>query len=161
MKLIHFSGKEYEVGDCLGCYNKNVDDVVFETDNYVVSQDFELPINGFIIISSKRHLKSINEMNKEEKLELIELIDVVLKAAKEIKICNEFNVIWEEKEWSHFHVWLMPRHKWMLEKFGNPTKNIKGVFEYAKENMRTEENINNIYKSISALKNSLNKGKSK
>ena len=25
----------------------------------------------------------------------------------------------EEKENRHFHVWIMPRHKWMIEKFGN------------------------------------------
>ena len=73
------------------------------------------------------------------------------------KIADEYNIILEEKTNSHFHVWLMPRHKWMLEKFGKIIQNIKSIQEYALENMRTDENIKNIAETCKILKRELNK----
>ena len=50
----------------------------------------------------------------------------------------------------------MPRHKWMIEKFGKVMKNIKPIQEYALENMKTEENINQIKETCEILKRELN-----
>lgn len=147
----------YDAGECMGCFvNKKLLDLAYETKHFVVAQDCELPIKGFIIITSKRHIYSINEMTSEEKTELVLLIDKILKALKELNVCERYNVIWEEKEGNHFHVWLMPRHKWMVEKFGNPTRNITKIFEYAKQNLRSKENINEIDNCIKLLKQKLN-----
>ena len=49
----------------------------------------------------------------------------------------------------------MPRHKWMLEKFGKVLKNIKQIQGYALENMRTKENLNQIKETCEILKREL------
>lgn len=155
-----FDGKMIDVANCIGCIkakchgNININPgEIIRTKNFDISQDFELPINGFIVIGSLRHVESINDMTKEEKSELLTLIDVVIMSLKKLKICSQYNVVWEEKDGNHFHVWLMPRHNYLTEAIGgNIVKRVAELFEYAKNNLRTEENINQIYSSIEKLK---------
>jgi len=161
MKIVKsFDGRMIEIGDCMGCAkaedvtNKNINPgEIIKTKNFDISQDFELPINGFIVIGSLRHVQSINEMTCQEKQELITLIDVLLSTLKKLNVCKQYNVIWEEKDNCHFHVWLMPRHSYLREATGrNITKAIGDVFDFAKNNLRTEENISEIYNTIEKLK---------
>lgn len=158
-----FDGKMIDVGHCMGCTksqntnNKNINPgEIIRTKNFDISQDFELPINGFIVIGSIRHIESINEMTLQEKQELISLIDVVIESLKKLNVCKQYDVVWEEKDNNHFHVWLMPRHKYLLEAMGtNITKKIGELFTYAKENLRTEENLKSIFSTIESLKDTL------
>ena len=62
----------------------------------------------------------------------------------EIIWCNEFDVIFEEKAKRHFHIWIMPRHKWMSDLVGDISDNIGVIFDYAKKNYRTKEVFDNI-----------------
>ena len=155
-----FNGKMIDVGNCMGCTkamnikngNINPGEIV-KTKNFDISQDFELPINGFIVIGTIRHIESINEMTMEEKMELITLVDAVISSLKKLNICSQYDVIWEEKDNNHFHVWLMPRHKYLIDAMGtNIIKKIGELFDYAKNNLRTKENLNAICKTIELLK---------
>ena len=158
-----FNGKMIDIGDCMGCAKaKTVGNPdlnpgeIIRTKNFDISQDFELPINGFIVIGSLRHIETISEMTKEEKQELICLIDVVISSLKKIGVCNQYDVIWEEKENNHFHVWLMPRHKYLLDAMGtNIIKKVGELFDYAKNNLRTQENLNRVFDTIEKLKEEL------
>lgn len=153
-----FSGEMVDVGDCMGCAKSQSTEcmnigAIARTRNFDISQDLELPINGFIIIGSIRHIESINDMTIEEKQELITLIDVTIASLKKIGVCTQYDVVWEEKDGNHFHVWLMPRHKYLLEAMGtNIMKKVGELFAYAKNNLRTEENLNDIFDTINRLK---------
>lgn len=158
-----FDDKTVAVGKCLGCFIVNnfedsdrISGQIFKTKNFTVAQDFELPINGFVVISSNRHLLSINEMTREEKIELITLIDIVVACLKKLNVCPEYDVVWEEKSGCHFHVWLMPRHRYLLDAIGsNIMKNVGQTFNYAKNNLRTVKNLKKIFKTIQGLKQEL------
>lgn len=158
-----FNGKMIDVGECMGCTivnnfenTTNFLGQVVKTKNFTIAQDFELPINGFMVISSVRHLESINEMTLEEKQELITLIDVVVSSLKKLNVCKQYNIVWEEKDGNHFHVWLMPRHKYLVEAMGtNIMKKVGELFNYAKENLRTEENLQQVVTTIEQLKTEL------
>lgn len=162
-----FDGKMIDVGDCMGCAKakwlgdtENNPGEVLRTKNFDISQDFELPINGFIVIGSIRHIESINEMTSEEKLELITLIDTVIASLKKLNVCSQYDVVWEEKDNNHFHAWLMPRHKYLLDAMGtNIMKKVGELFAYAKENLRTEENLKAIFDTIEKLKKELKSNK--
>ena len=58
------NGKIIDIGDCMGCTKANNTDPninpgkVIRTKNFDISQDFELPINGFIVIGSICHGES-------------------------------------------------------------------------------------------------------
>ena len=155
------TGKSYNINDCLGCEiaKENIlpfGGMLFKNENFVVVQDFELPINGFIIISTIRHIESYCEMSASERIELGDLIDKTLKILKDNNIAKEYNIILEEKKGYHFHIWLMPRHKWMIEKFGSVLKNIKSIQQYAFENMRNDQVFQEIKQTCELLKKSLN-----
>ena len=162
-----FDGKMIDVGKCMGCtIAKNFENSslyfgqVVRTKNFTIAQDFELPINGFIVISSVRHIESINKMTTEEKQELINLIDVVIMSLKKLNVCSQYDVVWEEKGNNHFHVWLMPRHTYLLEAMGtNIIKKIGELFDYAKNNLRTEKNLQIVKNTIKQLRAELKSNK--
>ena len=157
------TGKQQELNGCLGCeiVNGNIapfGGVLYKNKHFTITQDFELPIDGFIVISSVRHIEKLTELTFEERGDLMELINKTLSILREHNIAEEYNVILEEKEGYHFHIWLMPRHKWMIEKFGKVLKSIKAIQDYALENLRTSENISQILNTCKILESELNAG---
>ena len=155
------SGQEQTLNGCLGCEIANgklvpFGGILYKDEYFTVTQDFELPIDGFIVISTIRHIEKFTDLTSDERMDLISLINKTLTILRENKISEEFNVILEEKQGYHFHVWLMPRHKWMIEKFGKVLKNIKQIQDYALYNLRTKENIDKISQTCEMLKIKLN-----
>ena len=155
------TGKQISLNGCMGCeiVNENLKPfcgILYRNENFVITQDFELPINGFIIISTIRHISKFNELTENEQTDLTKLINKTLTILEENNIAEEYNIVLEEKD-CHFHVWLMPRHKWMNEKFSKIIKNIQPIMDYAKQNLRTEDNFNQIKQTCELLKRELNK----
>ena len=69
-KVIDISGKEHEIA-CIACAIQKGEvelpvERVAETKHFVVEQDFEFPIEGFLIIASKRHISSIMDFNSSK-----------------------------------------------------------------------------------------------
>lgn len=160
--IVDMTGKEWELNGCLSCeINKGnivpFGGILYKSENFAVMQDVELPINGFIVIASVRHVEKFTELTEEEQIELTKLINKTLNILRNNAVAEEFNIILEEKKNYHFHIWLMPRHKWMIEKFGKVLKNIKGIQEYAVQNMKTEEHIAEIAKTCEIVKRELSK----
>ncbi len=102
-------------------------------------------------------MEQLAELSDKERMNLIDLINKTINILKSNNIAEEYNIILEEKRDYHFHVWLMPRHKWMQEKFGKPMKHIKEIQEYAIQNMQTEENVEKIIKTCEIVRVELNK----
>ena len=146
MKMLDYAGNEMEFEACPSCeFAKHKFTLpcgmAYEDKLFTVSQDWELPIKGFFVIMPKRCVESLSELTEEERVEAFSLANEVIKILKSNNICDRFNVLFEEKQNRHFHIWIMPRHKWMQELVGGITKNIGKIFEYALNNLRTEENI--------------------
>lgn len=74
------------------------------------------------------------------------------EALKIIKDIKEVTIIQEERS-RHFHLWLLPRYEWMDEKFANSLSAVRDMFIYAKENNKTEENINDILSTVDTIRN--------
>ena len=137
----YYANYNAELIGCLGCAYANHEFIIpcgiaYENNNFTVSQDWELPIIGFFVVAPKRHVEKLEELTSSEKTEMFEIVDKTIRILRQNKICDRFNVVFEEKEGSHFHVWIMPRHKWMEELVAGITKNIGDVFNYAKNKMR-------------------------
>ena len=78
---------------------------------------------------------------------MFDIVNKAIKILRENNVCDRFEIIFEEKENRHLHVWLMPRHKWMKELVDDIIDNIGTVLEYAKNNFRNEdvyERINDV-----------------
>lgn len=160
MKITDITGKEWEYQNCLSCSIvakeiKTFGDIIFQSEYFLVAQDFSRPINGFLSIFSKRHVKSYSELTKEERIDFTELLFKVELALKNIGVCEFFNIYLAEYNEGHFHVQVMPRYKWMEDKRGTIIGNLNQAFNYAKENLNTAENLKVIKITLSRLKKEL------
>ena len=129
--------------------------IIYENQNFILSQDRELPIIGFFVISPKKHIENFDKLTTEERNEMFWIINNTIKILRENNICNEFNVIFEEKQKRHFHVWIMPRHERMLKICNNITQNIGLIFDYAKKNFRNEGFYSKIDEAVSITREQL------
>ena len=147
--MINYANEVVEFEGCPGCAYAKHEFVLpcgmaYENDKFTLSQDWELPIPGFFIVSPKRCVANFAEFTLEERAEMFEIVDKTIKILKENNVCNGFNVIFEEKQGRHFHIWIMPRHEWMSDLVGDIIDNIGEIFEYAKNNLRTTESFEKI-----------------
>ena len=155
--MINYANEEVNLNGCRACaYAKNEFTLpcgmAYENDRFTLSQDWELPIQGFFVVSPKRHIENFEELSKKERIEIFEIVNKTIKILKSNNICDRFNVIFEEKQNVHFHVWIMPRHKWMSDLVGNISNNIGKIFEYAKMNLKTPDNLKKINEITQIIK---------
>jgi diadenosine tetraphosphate (Ap4A) HIT family hydrolase len=157
MKLTTYDGKECEV-ECIGCdvYDGRValsHSILYEDDYWRIVQDTENPIIGFFVIGSKRHFRTLNEMNKEESRRLLPLILETRRVMEEVLGIKKVTLIQEDgPETMHFHPWLFPWYPWMDTVEGRETEKIRAIMKYSRETMRTEENIKEINDALDKAK---------
>ena len=84
MKTLDYADTELIcLEDCPGCAYANHEFILpcgmaYEDDMCTISQDWQLPINGMIIIAPKRHVVTFEEMTKEERVHLFEMVNKVI-----------------------------------------------------------------------------------
>ena len=156
--MINYANEKVVFDGCPGCafanheFNLPCGIIAYENDNFTLAQDWELPIQGFLIVAPKKCVEKFGELTASEKIEMFEIVDKTIKILRNNNICDRFDVIFEEKENRHLHVWIMPRHKWMSDLVGDIIGNIGTIFEYAKNNMRNEANYEEIKKITNLVK---------
>lgn len=158
MKIKDILNKEWDC-KCIGCSIGNGEiippgGVLMNTNNFVLHEDPEIPIKAFLIIASKKHIKSISELTYEESQELFDLVYRGRMALKSIEGIKEVSIIQEERS-GHFHLWLLPRYEWMDEKFDNSLSAVRDILSHARNNHKTEENISEILLAVDKIKNVL------
>ena len=159
--MISYNNKEIIFKGCPGCaYGKHEFNLecgmAYENDRFTLSQDWELPIQGFFIVSPKRHIEKLCELTKDERNEMFEIVDKTVKILRDNKICERFDYIFEEKENRQLHVWILPRYNWMNKIVNDIIDNIGIILEYAKTNFRNDENYEEIKRISDIVKNNFN-----
>jgi len=140
---------------CIGCdLLKSDAEKITETESFVVRQDYETPIPGFMILSSKKHIKGIEDLTESERKEFIELLYKVRKAmSKSLDVKYVYIVQKEDSiiDRSHFHIWLFPRYAWM-EKYGRKIASVTSIIEYSRKHMKTEKNLAKVKETAEKIK---------
>jgi len=154
-KIVSADNKKVEI-DCIGCAIQKgeieiIGGIIAETDHFVVTQDFEIPIPGFLILASKRHFIGFADFSEEEKKNFAKFLVRIRMAMRDSLGIDKITVIQEEKTTHHFHVWLFPWHKWM-EKIGTDLSSIRKIMEYARNNLKTKENLKKVKEDIETIK---------
>jgi len=143
-----FLGEPINSG-CIGCGIVNDEfpvpgGTIYETANFRVQLDPEVPIEYFFIIGAKRHVRYIHELTENELSELAFLLRKTRTALHKLDSSIEFTVIIEERS-RHLHVWLFPRLPWM-EGHENSLSSIRPIMRAAKEKELTREEVDKILK---------------
>jgi diadenosine tetraphosphate (Ap4A) HIT family hydrolase len=154
--IVDIEGSKRTIG-CLGCALmagevKNRGGSIAVSVHFDAHQDYEIPIPGFIIIASKRHMDSIDEFTEEERADFIEFlyrIRTTMRQACGIEIVYMHQ---EEDTSHHFHVWLYPRQDELVELFGKKITSVRPIMEYAREHWKTPERLANIDECVERMK---------
>lgn len=163
MKIKDTSGVEHDI-ECIACAIQNGEvtlpvERIAETEYFVAEQDFEYPIEAFVIVASKRHVKSILDLSEEERADLMSFLFSCRKAMKTQLGIDEVTFVQEEHSTSsHFHVWLFPWLPWMDEKgYKRKVSEITSIMKVAKDKSMTEENTRTLRVSAQKLKSAISK----
>jgi len=135
---INFLGEACET-TCVGCSVISGDmsipgGIISENESFILHQDPEIPIVGFLIITAKRHFRFYSKMNEQEAKDLHELLSLTMALVKEENL--KHTIIIEERS-KHFHVLIFPRLNWM-DKYPNSIASIRDIMNDAKKNISNE-----------------------
>lgn len=156
-KIIDYKGNVKKIA-CLACARENrevrLGDII-KSKYFDAHQDYEVPIPGFIIISSRRHIQSIDEFTNEEQVDFIKFLCRMRSALRKILRVEVVYLYQREDTCHHFHVCMLPRYDWMTKKFGRKIGSIRPIVSFAKKNLRTRINIAKTEEATQKLKNFL------
>jgi diadenosine tetraphosphate (Ap4A) HIT family hydrolase len=157
-KITLSNGKTVEV-ECLSCALTSGliepdGGVIFETEHFHAHQDVAYPIEGLVILASKRHVKCLDELTDEERLDYINSMTAIRKAQREVLGIDYVYYFYNEDTTHHFHTWMVPRYDWM-NKFGRSVESVRPVLLHARNHRNTKENNQKVMKAIETLKNAL------
>ena len=141
--------------ECVGCAIargeiKLPGGVIYDGKSIILAADPEIPIPGFLIITSKRHIQSFVELSSEERTEIGDIIALAERAIKELKIAETVTLVQEERS-KHFHVWIFPNQEWMQEKFGYGLQYLRDINAYARQNA-SDEIVEKVIKTVEEIK---------
>lgn len=159
-EIIDINGNKHEI-ECIACAIQGGEIVlpierIAETENFVVEQDLEWPIEGFMVIVSKRHFLSIDELSDKEMEEFCKLMRATRMALRKILGISAVTLVQEESTaTSHFHFWFFPWHNWMREKWNGKLYEIRDIMKYAKQEFSEKENLETIRQSAVKLRQAL------
>lgn len=147
-KMTDFLGNTYEY-ECMGCSIEKGEiippgGIIYKDEYFILAQDPEIPIDGFIIINSRRHINSFTEMTKEERNSFVELLYKSEKAIKDLNIAEKVTIVQEERS-KHLHVWIFPHNDWMNEKFGKGISYLRDICAYAQEHATKDDKDKILY----------------
>ncbi len=113
---------------------------IHNTSHFCVHQDPLIPLPGFLVVVSLRHIGSITEMQESEYEEFSTLVKASHQAIKAVTGVKYLTIIQEESS-IHFHLWFFPWLDFVIEKYGQPslTKIREIMFDYRKRTMNESE----------------------
>ncbi len=115
-------------------------EIIVKSKNFTISQDCEVPIPGFFILSSNREINSMAELNEEESKEMVKLMIDVRKGMQEALKVDKVYIFQNEDSEHGFHIWIFPRYEWM-GRFGKKIESVRPIMEYAKKELKNNREV--------------------
>jgi diadenosine tetraphosphate (Ap4A) HIT family hydrolase len=159
MKIKDFLGNEWDI-DCMGCAISDQSmsvpgGFIHRTQHFYVHQDPLIPLPGFLVIASSRHIQSISEMHESEYDDFTRLIRRSHYAIKEETKTEHLTIVQEESS-PHFHLWFFPWTQRIIEQYGQPSLiKIREIMADQKKKSIDEREWKELEKSIEKIKEKL------
>jgi diadenosine tetraphosphate (Ap4A) HIT family hydrolase len=142
---------------CIGCAIASGEmtpsyGMISENDSFCLHQDPEVPIPGFLILASRKHVQSIADFTENECADFTSLLYRGRRLLNLLPGVNDVTIVQEERS-SHFHCWLFPWYHWMIEKWGsNSLDHVRSITAYAKSNRVSDVQTQAVLEAVSCLK---------
>lgn len=139
---------------CVGCVvndnSKFNEGRIFQTKLWDISQDFEIPYPGMIVISPMRHVSNYIDLSEEELHELQQLIILCKKAIVNIFNCPKVAYMFYDKPNGHIHFVIIPLHG--LVEINDKYAVLSELFAKAPDLLKDKQNMQRVVKAIDDLK---------
>jgi len=151
-----FLGNEWDI-DCMGCTISNgkmlvPGGMIRRTANFCVHQDPLVPLPGFLVIATVRHIRSLSQMQAKEYEEFFELVKTAHLAIKEATDVEYLTIVQEESS-VHFHLWFFPWTRSVIEQYGVPSlTKIRDIIADQRKQPIGKEEWGELEKSIEMIK---------
>ena len=148
MEFVDITNRKWKV-ECMGCAIADgtvstPGGIISANDTCYLHQDPEVPLEGFLIVATARHVQSISDLTDSEYADLTSLLRHGRRLLDSVPSLRYVTIVQEERS-SHFHLWLFPWHNWMIEKYGDASlTNIRAIMKQAIERLRTPEHVKRI-----------------
>ena len=156
MKISDFLGQTWDI-NCIGCAISQSQmippgGIIGENDSFYLHQDPEVPIAGFLIIGSKRHVQSINQLTEAEYSDFNSIVWRGRKLLGGMPDIQSVTIVQEERS-AHFHLWLFPWKAWMIERYGkNSLEHVRAIMADAKTAKNAPESKEDVMEAVEMLK---------
>lgn len=156
MKTKDFLGNKWDI-DCMGCAISSgamsvPGGFIQQTQHFCVHQDPLIPLSGFLVIASRRHIQSIFEMSESEYEEFSRLVKATHYAIKEATKIEQLTTVQEESS-IHFHLWFFPWTQDVIKKYGQPSlTKIREIMNAYRKRPVGEATWKELEKSIEKIK---------
>lgn len=139
---------------CIGCVvmdnSKFKEGRIFQTKLWDVSQDFEIPYPGMIVISPMRHVSNYMDLSDEEMHELHQLTIFCKKAFMDIFDCQKLAYMFYEKPNGHVHFVIIPLHG--LVEINDKYAVLSELFSKAPTLLNDKQNMQRVVTAIDNLR---------
>ncbi len=139
---------------CIGCVvmdnSKFKEGRIFQTKLWDVSQDFEIPYPGMIVISPMRHVSNYMDLSDEEMHELHQLTIFCKKACMDIFDCQKLAYMFYEKPNGHVHFVIIPLHG--LVEINDKYAVLSELFSKAPTLLNDKQNMQRVVTAIDNLR---------
>jgi len=156
MKTTDFLGNEWDIG-CMGCAISSgamlvPGGMIQRTKHFCVHQDPCIPLPGFLVIASVRHIRSISQMQDFEYEEFSALVKTTHQAIKNATETEQLTIVQEESS-IHFHLWFFPWTESVIEQYGPPSlTKIREIMRDFRKHVISEAECMKLRESIEQIK---------
>ncbi len=141
----------------MGCSVSNLSmlvpgDFIKQAKYFCVHQDPLIPLPGFLVIASLRHIQSLSEMQRSEYEEFSGLVRITHQAIKDVTKIEHLTIVQEEIS-PHFHLWFFPWTQIVLERYGQPSlTKIREIMTDYKRQLISEAEWKELERSIENIR---------
>ncbi len=143
MNITDILGQSWNV-ECMGCAMGASEmippgGIIAENESFYMHQDPLVPLEGFLVVASRRHLQSLAELTPEEHADYSSLLRQGREALRLLSGVRSFSVIQEEGS-THFHSWFFPWRDSFVERYGSTSlSHIRPAMEHSMQTLNTPD----------------------
>lgn len=127
-------------------------DFIRKTQYFCVHQDPLIALPGFLVIASRRHFRSIADMQDVEFHEFSNLLRAAVPAIKKATDVEYLTMVQEESS-IHFHLWFFPWTQSVIMNYGKPDlRTIRKIMSDLKRQSISEVQWKELEGSIAKIK---------
>lgn len=141
-----FLGTKLSFDKCMACeiasenYKPPGGGILYKDEYFIIHQDPYVAIPGFLIISPKRHIYTIDEMTLLELYDMGKLIAIAENSVRKLPGVEYITIIQEEKvSEGHLHIWIFPWHRFILSQYEHSIENVRTITEHYRYNSQYQQ----------------------